>query len=1320
MTITLRASKSQALTFTELDGNFSDLDGRTTTIEGAYVKTVNGVSPSSNALTITTANIAENTNLYYTDARARAAVSVTDSGGDGSLAYNSSTGVITYTGPSASEVRAHFSAGEGIDISSGAISAEDATSSNKGVASFSSDHFSVSSGAVTLVANGVDDTHIDFGTGTNQVSTADLPEQTNLYYTDARVLTKINATSITALSDVLSTTLNSPTNGHGLVFNSGSGKIELAELPGAAGGEANQAVSLQVSGGKNIFAGKSGVTFQFRQLSQGNNIVLTESTNGIAVATATAPEFGNLKINSAANTIENISTNANIILKPNGTGKVEHTGSLIASADSTYDIGTSSVRHANIFADSFTGLLQGAQTGVTSVKNAALAIGRDADNDIDFSTDNEIIFRTNGEDIVRFTASFIRPVTDSAISIGTNTSRFKDVFVDTVTVDEITISGNNIATNTTNANLVLLASGTGLVEVDSNIDMNSNKVVNVTDPTGAQDAATKAYVDAQVSGFSGDKIIEGNTSVETIDSGTGSIVMKVDNVAELTLISATATFGTNIVVPNAATIGSASDVDAIAIGADGDVTLTQDLELQHDGATISFGANDDVVLTHVADAGLTLSVPATADNSFPTFNLSAGDNDIAANDVLGAIDFQAPAEGAGTDAILVAASIAAVSEGDFSSSNNATKLSFRTAASEAASEKMSLSSAGLLTIADDLVIKDAGTIGSASDTDAISISSGGVVNISATTASTNATSGALTVAGGAGVAADLSVGDDLNLISDSASIFFGASKEITLTHNHDKGLILKHTATADDKPIILTLATGEVDMAANDVMGKIEFQAPDEGTGTDAILVAAAIQARSEGDFSSSANATSLDFMTGASEAAATKMSLTSGGDVNVLTDGASIFFGASSEIELRHVADDGLILKHVGTGDGKEPSLTFQAGDNDIAANDLLGSIQFQAPDEGAGTDAILVSAAIAAISEGDFSSSANATSLIFQTGASETAATKMTLNSAGLLTLTGRIITDDATDATSTTDGSLQTDGGLSVVKDAVFGDDVLLLSDAAVIKFGANSDVTLTHVHNAGLTLSVPATADNSFPTLNLSAGDNDIAASDVLGQIDFQAPAEGAGTDAILVAAGIAAISEGNFSASNNATKLSFKTAASAAAAETASLSSIGDFTVAGDLVIKDGGLIGSASDLDAIAIASNGVVTFSQAITGQSSSALYADLAEKYTTDVEYSPGTVVSVGGDAEMTQASSEDDYIAGVISTQPAFLMNNAIDGQDIALVGRVPVRVVGSVTKGQPVFVANNGCASANGQGKIVGIALETNSDLGEKNVECMLKV
>jgi len=90
----------------------------------------------------------------------RAHLSVTDAGGDGSVSYSSATGVITYTGPSATEVRAHLSAGEGIDFASGVISGEDATTSNKGIASFSSTNFSVSSGAVSVKADGISSTEL--------------------------------------------------------------------------------------------------------------------------------------------------------------------------------------------------------------------------------------------------------------------------------------------------------------------------------------------------------------------------------------------------------------------------------------------------------------------------------------------------------------------------------------------------------------------------------------------------------------------------------------------------------------------------------------------------------------------------------------------------------------------------------------------------------------------------------------------------------------------------------------------------------------------------------------------------------------------------------------------------------------------------------------------------------------------------------------------------------------------------------------------------------------------------------------------------------
>ena len=67
------------------------------------------------------------------------------------------------------------------------------------------------------------------------------------------------------------------------------------------------------------------------------------------------------------------------------------------------------------------------------------------------------------------------------------------------------------------------------------------------------------------------------------------------------------------------------------------------------------------------------------------------------------------------------------------------------------------------------------------------------------------------------------------------------------------------------------------------------------------------------------------------------------------------------------------------------------------------------------------------------------------------------------------GIVKTDDATNATSTTDGSLQTDGGLSVVLDAVFGDDVTLITDSAVLNLGVGSDVSITHDGTTGGTIS-----------------------------------------------------------------------------------------------------------------------------------------------------------------------------------------------------------------------------------------------------------
>ena len=154
--------------------------------------------------------------------------------------------------------------------------------------------------------------------------------------------------------------------------------------------------------------------------------------------------------------------------------------------------------------------------------------------------------------------------------------------------------------------------------------------------------------------------------------------------------------------------------------------------------------------------------------------------------------------------------------------------------------------------------------------DTVPASSGGTFNGGVTH------SGAVTLTGG--------ITGDLDLNTDSATIKFGADDEIQLTHHADTGLKLKHTATGDDKPVKLTLQTGETDIAANDVLGAIDFQAPDEGTGTDAILVAAGIQAVSEGDFAADNNATALALKTGASETATEKLRVSSAGRLGLGT----------------------------------------------------------------------------------------------------------------------------------------------------------------------------------------------------------------------------------------------------------------------------------------------------------------------------------------------------------------------------------------------------------------------------------------------------
>jgi hypothetical protein len=108
---------------------------------------------------------------------------------------------------------------------------------------------------------------------------------------------------------------------------------------------------------------------------------------------------------------------------------------------------------------------------------------------------------------------------------------------------------------------------------------------------------------------------------------------------------------------------------------------------------------------------------------------------------------------------------------------------------------------------------------------------------------------------------------------------------------------------------------------------------------------------------------------------------------------------------------------------------------------------------------------------------------------------------------------------------------------------------------------------------------------------------------------------------------------------------------------------------------------------------------------------YADLAEKYLADAEYAPGTVLMFGGDKEVTQCVHDMcSRVAGVVSTNPAYLMNSGLEGEhtvELALTGRVPTRVRGPISKGDLIVSAGDGHARAETLpqvGTVIGKALE----------------
>jgi len=167
-----------------------------------------------------------------------------------------------------------------------------------------------------------------------------------------------------------------------------------------------------------------------------------------------------------------------------------------------------------------------------------------------------------------------------------------------------------------------------------------------------------------------------------------------------------------------------------------------------------------------------------------------------------------------------------------------------------------------------------------------------------------------------------------------------------------------------------------------------------------------------------------------------------------------------------------------------------------------------------------------------------------------------------------------------------------------------------------------------------------------------------------------------------------------------------------------VSATGNVTAASSLNVGAGIFNSAANGVGNIGSSS----TYFNTIFAKSTSAQYADVAERFAADEFLAPGTVVELGGTAEITKSTQDlSDSVFGVISTQAAYLMNNGAGGDEthppVAMTGRVPVQVVGTVNKGDRLVSAGEGYARAALPGEatafnVIGRALanKTTKDLG----------
>jgi len=1145
----------------------------------------------------TTDETAEGGNLYFTVARARTSVSVTDAGGDGSLAYNNTSGVITYTGPSASEVRAHVSAGDGLDVSSGAFSVDNTvvrttgTQTVAGAKTFSND--AIFNGNLTV--NGtqttvntetltVDDNlivlnnnesgtpsedagiEVERGTSTNvklqfkestdrwqftndgstyfslPTSTADIAENTNLYYTDARADARVDAGFSAKDTD-------------------------------------------------NLSEGSSNLYYTDARADARISNALIDEDNLASNSATKLPSQQSVKAYVDAQTTDETAEGSTNLYYTNARADARITNALIDEDDMSSNSATKlpSQQSVKAYVDS----------QVDTVDHLS-ELGGNTDN---VSEGSSNLYYTNAR---------------------------ADARVQAAIVDSDTFSG---------------ASATNVPSAES----------------------TKAYVDAQVAAkdalgeLSGDSddITEGTTNLFHTTARARAAVSG-------TFVSGDGAFSYNSSTGVFSMTGPTASETRAHFSAGSGIALSSGQINVVDGAIDIHALSGYVANEHIDHSGVNLSAGAgltgggdiTASRGFA---VGQGDGISVAADAVAVDSSVVRTTGAQSIGGAKTFSDDAIFSGNITINGTQTVINTET-----------------LTVDDNIIVLNNNEAGTPSEDAGIEVERGSSTNVK------------LQWDESADVWQFTNDGSTYYSIPTTANIRSGisvtdAGGDGSLSYNSSSGVITYTGPSAAESRahISVTDAGGDGSMSYNSTSGVITYNGPSAAETRAHISHS---DNGGDGSFSYDSSTGVISYTGPSAAETRAHISVTdSGGD-------GSLSYSAGTGVITYTGPSAGETRAHFSGG----TSITLSSGEISVTAGSI-GATQ-------------LAATTVTAATYGDADSVAQFT---VDADGRITGATNVDIAiGAGAVSGLASSATTDTTSASNISSGTLNS----------------ARLPDLAVSDFGGAAIQTGSEsFSDSDSVLMTSAAIQDKIQSFGYTTTTGDITA--VTAGTGLSGGGTSGGVTLNVGGLTVSQLSSGTLQTSGESFVDNDTTLMTAAAIQD-KIQSFGYSTTVGDITavtagsgISGGGSSGgvtvnvdltdtgvfTSTNTASRAVVRDGSGNFAAGtITATATQAQYADLAEKYETDEEYEPGTVVMLGGDKEATACDQEGTHkVLGVISTDPAYMMNSEAEGQYVALTGRVPCKVVGKVEKGDIMVTSEeSGCAAVNNSarpGTILGKAI-----------------